>query len=81
MPPDEKMATVMGNAACLVCAAWDHSVHKFPGGKPAKELKCSKSSKWSSVRCSPRSLVPRDSYFWCLPLCSRLRVKPGTRTL
>ena len=41
MAPDEKMAVVMSNAACLVCAGWDHSTHKFPGGKPARELKCS----------------------------------------
>ena len=41
MPPDEKMAAVLGNAGCLTCAAWDHTVHKFPGGKPPKDPKCS----------------------------------------
>ena len=41
MSPDEKMAVVMGNAACMVCAAWDHATHKYPGGKPSRELKCS----------------------------------------
>ena len=35
------MAAVLGNAACLQCAAWDHTVHKFPGGKPAWDPKCS----------------------------------------
>ena len=38
---DAKLAAVLGNAACLVCAAWDHAVHKFPGGKLAKDPKCS----------------------------------------
>ena len=41
MSPDAKMAAVVGNAGCLVCAAWDHTVHKYPGGKPGRELKCS----------------------------------------
>ena len=41
MSSDEKMAVVMSNAACMVCAGWDHSTHKFPGGKPTRELKCS----------------------------------------
>ena len=39
--PSEKLAAVLGNAACLVCAAWDHPAHRFQGGKPAKEPKCS----------------------------------------
>ena len=38
---DAKLAAVLGNAACVVCAAWDHAVHKFPGGKLAKDPKCS----------------------------------------
>ena len=38
---DAKLAAVLSNAACLHCAAWDHSVHKFPGGKPTKDPKCS----------------------------------------
>ena len=41
LPAESKLAAVMGNAACLQCAAWDHAVHKFPGGKPGKEPKCS----------------------------------------
>ena len=49
MSPDEKMAVVVGNAACLVCAAWDHSSHKFPGGKPDRVLKCSHST--NGVTC------------------------------
>ena len=40
LSPDEKMAAVLGNAGCIQCAAWDHSVHKFPGGKPTREPKC-----------------------------------------
>ena len=39
---DAKLAAVLGNAACLVCAAWDHAVHKFPGGQLAKDPKCSR---------------------------------------
>ena len=38
---EEKMAAVLGNAACLHCAAWDHAVHRFPGGKPTKDPRCS----------------------------------------
>ena len=38
---EEKMAAIIGNAACSQCASWDHSNHKPPGGKPARELKCS----------------------------------------
>ena len=37
---DAKLAAVLGNAACIVCAAWDHAVHKFPGGKLAKDPRC-----------------------------------------
>ena len=40
LSPDAKLAAVLGNAACLYCAAWDHSVHKFAGGKASKEPKC-----------------------------------------
>ena len=41
MPSSEKLATVLGNAACLLCASWDHTAHKFLSGKPAREPKCS----------------------------------------
>ena len=34
------MAAVVGNAACSQCASWDHHTHKFPGGKPAHDYKC-----------------------------------------
>ena len=40
MSADARLATVLGNAACLVCAAWDHAVHKYPGGKLGKDPKC-----------------------------------------
>ena len=35
------MAVVVDNSACLVCAAWDHNVHRFPGGRTAKDAQCS----------------------------------------
>ena len=41
MSSSEKLATVLGNAACLHCASWDHATHKFQNGKPTKEPKCS----------------------------------------
>ena len=42
LTPEEKLAAVLGNAACLHCAAWDHAVHKFPGGKATnRDPKCS----------------------------------------
>ena len=37
LSPDSKLATVMENAGCLVCAAWDHNTHRFPGGKTIKD--------------------------------------------
>ena len=40
LSPDEKLATVLGNAACLHCTSWDHTTHKFQGGKLAKDPKC-----------------------------------------
>ena len=40
MSSNEKLATVLGNSACLHCASWDHATHKFQGGKPAKDPKC-----------------------------------------
>ena len=40
MSSSEKLATVMGNSACLHCASWDHAIHKFQGGKPTKDPKC-----------------------------------------
>ena len=40
MTSSEKLATVLGNAACLLCASWDHTAHKFLSGKPAREPKC-----------------------------------------
>ena len=41
LSPDARMASVVENAACLVCAAWDHDTHRFPGGKTTKEPQCS----------------------------------------
>ena len=40
LPPEAKLAAVVGNAACLQCAALDHSEHKYPGRKEGKEPKC-----------------------------------------
>ena len=40
LSPEERLAAVLGNAACLVCAGWDHTTHRFPGGKTAREPKC-----------------------------------------
>ena len=41
LPAEAKLAAVVGNAACLQCAAWDHSEHKYPGKRESKEPKCS----------------------------------------
>ena len=41
LPAEAKLAAVVGNAACLQCAAWDHSEHKYPGRRESKEPKCS----------------------------------------
>ena len=41
MDPEAKLAAVVGNAACLHCAAWDHEVHKFPGNKGPRDPSCS----------------------------------------
>ena len=41
MSSDEKLATVLSNAGCLTCGSWDHSAHRFQGGKTAREPKCS----------------------------------------
>ena len=41
LPTESKLAAVMGNAACLQCATWDHTIHKFPSGKTGKDPKCS----------------------------------------
>ena len=41
LSPEEKMAAVLGNAACIHCASWDHQLHKFPGGRPTRNPTCS----------------------------------------
>ena len=38
---EEKMSAVLENAACIHCSSWDHTVHKFPGGKPTRGPSCS----------------------------------------
>ena len=41
MAPDAKLAVMLANAACPQCAAWDHTEHKYAGGRTLKEPKCS----------------------------------------
>ena len=36
-----KVAAIVAHAGCLVCTAWDHTAHRYPGGKTVKEPKCS----------------------------------------
>ena len=40
LSPDQKVAAILGHAGCLLCTSWDHSVHKYPGGKSIKDPKC-----------------------------------------
>ena len=41
MAPDARLAVVLANAGCSQCAAWDHSEHKYAGGRTVREPKCS----------------------------------------
>ena len=41
MKPDTRLAAVLANAGCPQCAAWDHTEHKYAGGRTVKEPKCS----------------------------------------
>ena len=81
MSPDEKMAVVMGNVACMVCAAWDHATHKFPGGKPGREIKCSQTVNGVVCGAPHGTLVSRDCDSRVLPLRGRLSIQPGARAI
>ena len=54
----EKLAAVLGNAACTTCASWDHTTHKFQGGKNGEGAQVQGPRGRSGVWGSPRKMVP-----------------------
>ena len=40
LSPDQKAAKVTAQAACPLCTSWEHSRHKFSGGREAVDPKC-----------------------------------------
>ena len=73
LPAESKLAAVMGNAACLQCAAWDHAVHKYPGGKTGKDPKCNVIVDGGACGGKHGKVVPRGWRIWRRSQCRRHR--------
>ena len=55
---EAKLAAVVGNAACLQCAAWDHTAAQVSWGQTSKGPQVQRPSQWQGVRRSAWQVVP-----------------------